>query len=292
MRWLITGCSSGFGLSLARAVLAHPEEKVIATSRNPSSSPDAIKEITSHANAVWESLDVASADLEAQLSTIVAKHGPIDVLINNAGYAVGGVFKTIPTDFIRQQYDTNFFGAIRLMQSVIPAMRESGRGGVIVNISSAEFWDPHPGATVYASSKWALEGLSESLAPELASFNVRVLIAEPGGMRTSFIDPAKVSKGMIPVPDAYKGTIADYVLQTIVSTHGTQSLDPEKGARAVIQEVFEPTVIKGADGKETGHLLRLPLGKESCDAMHEKIKRMAGEREFVREAAFKCEFDA
>jgi len=289
MQWLITGCSSGLGLSLARAILRHPNQKVIATSRNPTSSPKAVDEITSHENGSWATLDVSSPILQSQLSQIIAQHGKVDVLINNAGYAIGGVLETLPLDRIHSQYDTNFFGPIRLMKAVIPSMRECGQG-VIVNVSSAEFWDPHAGATVYASSKWALEGLSEALAAEVAAFGIRVLIAQPGGMRTDFVEPEKVARSLEPLPKAYEGTMADFVLKAIIGGHGAQSLDPEKAAEAVVEEVLKPSTVKDREGKEIGKLLRLQLGKECVVMMDAKLQKFTSEAEVEKERALACDF--
>ncbi|KAK5948617.1 hypothetical protein OHC33_010376 [Knufia fluminis] len=290
MQWLITGCSSGFGLSLARAVLRHPNQHVIATSRNPSSSPEAVAEITSHSNGTWATLDVSSPNLESQLSTILDQYGPIDVLINNAGFGVGGVLEDMPLDLMRSQYETNFFGPMRLMKAVIPGMRQAGRG-TIVNISSSVFWDPHASVSMYASSKWALEGVSEALAEEVASFGIRVLIAQPGAMRTSFVDPEKVSKGLRPLPDAYKGTMADYVLQAIVGSHGVQSIDPEAAAGVVVEEVLRPSVMKDGEGKEVGRVLRLQLGKDCVGSMHAKMGKLALEGGVVEEKALSCNYE-
>jgi len=292
MQWLITGCSTGLGLSLARAVASRPGEKVIATSRNPASSPEAVREITRNENAVWETLDVSSHDLENQLSDIVAKHGPIDILINNAGYAGGGVFEVTPVEVLREQFETNFFGVVRLMRAVVPEMRIGGKGGVIVNISSAVFYQAVPTASAYSSSKWALEGFSEAIASELAEFGIRVLLAEPGGMRTSFMDPSKVSKTTVPFPDSYKGTLAEYVWNTLQGMHGTQNLDPDRSAEAIVKEVLEPTIVKNADTGETRKLLRLQLGKEAVDTMRKKIVTIESEAELILAKALACDFEA
>lgn len=292
MQWLITGCSTGLGLSLARAVLARTGERVIATSRNPASSPEAVNEITSHKNAVWETLDVSSPDLEDQLSKITSKHGPIDVLINNAGYAIGGVSEATPLEALRQQFETNFFGAVRLMQMVVPAMRNAGTGGVIVNISSNVFWQPLPTISAYSASKWALEGFSEAIAPEIASFNIRVIIAQPGGMRTAFLEPSKLSKVTAPLPEAYKGTISETLYGIFDAMHGEQSLDPDKSARAIVDEVLEPTGMD--DGEDGGprNILRLPLGKETVDTMQKKIIAVQKEAALVKAQALACDFEA
>jgi NAD(P)-dependent dehydrogenase (short-subunit alcohol dehydrogenase family) len=281
MHFLVTGCSSGLGLSLARAIAALPEHRLTATSRIPASSPDAVKEMTSYPNASWEPLDVSSPDLEAQLSTIVKKHGPVDVLINNAGFSIGGVLENTLLDLIRDQYETNIFGAIRTMQAVIPHMRTNSNG-VIVNISSATFWMPPPGVSVYASTKFALEGLSAALASELAPFGIRVLIAQPGGMQTAFAGPEKAGKQLVPLPDEYKGTPAEFVMKFVESEKGKDT-DPKKAARAIVNEVLEPTVVGG------NKLVRLQLGSEVTGALKGAVDAFTAEGEAVGRKAAACD---
>lgn len=283
MQWLITGCSAGLGLSLAKAVLAQPGEKLIATSRNPEATPEVVKDITSHPNAVWEALDISAADLETQLDGIIAKHGPINVLINNAGYAIGGVFEATPLTDIRKQFETNFFGVVRTMHKLAPHMRENGKG-IIVNISSSEVWNPHPGASVYAASKFAVDGLSQALATELAPFNVRVLVVQPGAMRTSFFDPAKAVKNVTSTPESYKGTVTDFVLQALMGLDGTATQDPDKTAAAIVQEVLEPTKVDGKD------VVRLQSGRESVQAVETAIGGIKAESAVTKAKALECDF--
>ena len=268
MLFLVTGCSSGLGLSLCRAILKAGHQ-CIASSRNPSKTPEAVTEIEK-LGGKWITLDVASPKLETALKQAVTEHGPIDVLINNAGFASGGVFEHYDIEQARALMETNFFGAMRTMQAVIPSMRER-KSGVIVNVSSAEFWEPHPLAGVYGASKFALEGLSESLAPELGSFNIRTLIVEPGGMRTSFMANIEFPT----LPDAYKGTVAEYVMNAFASGEGFNQ-DPERTAEVIVEEVLKPSV--------DPPLLRMPLGKESLGKMKargEEWKRVADASEEV-----------
>ena len=162
MQWLITGCSSGLGLDLARSALA-AGQKVIATSRNPSKSADVVEEVMK-AGGAWEALDVSSPELESQLDSIASKHGAIDVLVNNAGYAAGDVFEVMDVDGQgRRIMETNFFGVVRCCRAVVKGMREQGKG-VIVNIGSAEFWQPHPCISIYVASKFAVEGIYSPLS--------------------------------------------------------------------------------------------------------------------------------
>ena len=158
-------------------------------------------------------------------------------------------------------------------------MREN-KSGVIVNISSAEFWDPHPGAAVYASSKFAIEGVSEALAAELSAFNIRVLTIQPGGMKTAFFDPKKLK--MPTIPDAYKGTITDYVLQAIAALDSTAAQDPSKTAQAIVKEVLQPS--------SDPPIRRMPLGKESLGGIRKRVEEYTKIAEQVESIAVDCDF--
>lgn len=175
--------------------------------------------------------------------------------------------------------ETNFFGPIRTIQAVLPLMRER-RSGVIVNVSSAEFWHPLPVTGAYSASKFALEGVSETLQGEVVPFGIRVLIVEPGNMRTKFIDPS--SRDMPEIPAAYKGTMADHVLAALVSTHGKQDLDPRKAAEAIVKEVSEPSA--------QPPLLRMPLGKESLEDMKARAADFARTAQRFEKVALGADF--
>ncbi|PVI00179.1 putative short chain oxidoreductase/dehydrogenase [Periconia macrospinosa] len=292
MHWLVTGCSSGLGLELARAIASLPSQKLTATSRNPSSTPDAVSEITSHPNASWEPLDVSSPSFESQLSTITSQHGTIDVLINNAAIAIGGAVENTPLSLIRTQYETNVFGLVRAIQAVLPSMRSSpSTESAIVNISSSTFWNPPPGISFYASTKWAVEGLSAALAAELAPFHIRVLLAQPGGMDTKFASQDKIPTHMVPLPEEYKGTPAEYVMQFVNNPEPKFSLSPEKAARAIVEEVLRPTVVVGKDGEEPRKVLRLQLGKETVGNLKTAVKGYQEDGEAFEKKGLACDDD-
>lgn len=176
-------------------------------------------------------------------------------------------------------FETNFFGPIRVIQTLLPAMREK-KAGTIVNISSATFWSPPPTASVYAASKFALEALSEGLAGELSAFNIRVMTVQPGGMRTAFFDPEKLK--LPALPEAYKGTIAEYAMQAIAGLHGTAAQDPKKTAEVIVQEVLKPM--------SDPPLLRLSLGKESVGALRKRIEDYTKTADQVESVASTCDF--
>ncbi|KIX98622.1 uncharacterized protein Z520_05923 [Fonsecaea multimorphosa CBS 102226] len=277
MQWLVSGCSTGLGLEIARAALK-AGQKCIATSRTPASSPDAVEDIEK-LGGVWAKLDVSSPSLESDIDEIVKIHGAVDVVVNNAGYADGGPLETMDLDKARQMFETNLWGPIRIIQALVPSMR-SRHSGVIVNISSATYWNAPPGAAMYAASKFAIEGMSEALATELSPFDIRVLIAEPGAMKTSFYDLKKMK--MPPISDAYKGTVTEYVLQAIAGLNDGARQDPKKTAEAIVKEVLEPS--------SDSMTLRMPLGKESLGGMRKRAEQYVKIADGTEEVAVACDF--
>jgi NAD(P)-dependent dehydrogenase (short-subunit alcohol dehydrogenase family) len=189
---LITGCSSGFGLQTA-AHLAVKGYRVVATMRDLTKQNALINEVKKR-GAV---LDVLPLDVTDKLSVknavkeVAAKYGYLDVLVNNAGYGLGGFFEDLTDEEIRQIMDTNFFGAQNVTREVIPLMRQRGKGKII-NISSVSGFSTSPAFGAYNASKWALEAFSESLRYELKSFGIDVLLIEPGTYKTKiFYDNAR-----------------------------------------------------------------------------------------------------
>ena len=192
---LITGCSSGFGLLMA-ARLSSRGHKVIATMRDLNKS-GALKEEVGRRDGEVDilSLDVTNKEnIKSVITEIGAKYGNIDVLINNAGYGLGGFFEDLTDEEIREQFETNFFGVQNVTREVIPLMRAK-RKGKIINISSIAGINASPAFSGYNASKWALEGFSESLRHELKFFGIDVLLVEPGTYKTKiFYENARYGK--------------------------------------------------------------------------------------------------
>jgi NAD(P)-dependent dehydrogenase (short-subunit alcohol dehydrogenase family) len=193
--WLITGCSAGLGQALARYVLSQ-DHRLIASSRTPSKTPDLVAEVESKGGK-WMELDVTSEDVEEAISKAESFFGRLDVVVNNAGYAVMGAVEDTPLSEITAQMNVNFYGPVRVMQAALPGMRQRG-SGTIINVSSAQGLCPSPANGIYAASKAALEAASESLSQEVEPFGIRVVLAELGAFRTSFgsvgakvIEPSK-----------------------------------------------------------------------------------------------------
>lgn len=179
----------------------------------------------------------------------------------------------------REVFEVNFWGPIRVVQALVPNMRER-KSGVVVNISSATYWSAPPGAAVYSASKYAMEAISETLAVELSSFNVRVLSVVPGGMRTAFFDPNKLK---IPaVPDEYKGTTIEFASKMFAYMNENAAQDPKKTAEAIVQEVLKPM--------SDPPVLRIPLGKESLEGVRKRREEMTKMAEQAEGTALACDF--
>ncbi|KAF4248174.1 hypothetical protein CNMCM8980_006293 [Aspergillus fumigatiaffinis] len=252
LTWLITGCSSGFGLSLTRVALAGGH-KVIATSRNPSRTPELITEIESKGGK-WVQLDVDSAQSGEVIAELEKGGEQIDVLVNNAGYSIYAPIETITEEEMRSQMETMYFGPLRLIRAVLPHMRQR-RSGVIVNMSSGASLDGIPTMGVYAGAKAGLDALTKILAKEVAPFNIRTLTVVLGTFNTNM--PNSVVLGKTPLPDDYKGTFTEQVQGLLVSGKIQPNGDKDKA----MQAVYEVVVGEGlGEGHETEKLL--PLGSD------------------------------
>ena len=190
---LITGCSSGYGLETARHFLANGWN-VIATMRTPR---DGLFAQTDRVRIL--PLDVTSP---YSIAAAIEAAGPIDALINNAGIGVVGAFEATPMAHVRKVFETNTFGVMAMAQAVIPQMR-ARRSGVIVNVTSSVTLAPMPLAAAYTASKQAIEGFTGSLAHELAAFNVRARLVEPGYAPTTRFAANTDIPVMDLIPEAY-----------------------------------------------------------------------------------------
>ena len=191
---IITGSSTGIGYETSLA-LARDGFLTYATMRNL----DKAENIKSAAAKESLPLHVTQLDVTDDLSvknavqSILSKEGRIDILVNNAGYVLSGAFEDLAIDEIKEQYETNFFGLIRVTQAVLPIMRKQ-KSGIIVNISSGAGRFGYPGHSAYISTKFAVEGLSESMSYELEPFGIKVVIVEPGVIRTNIANAMVVAR--------------------------------------------------------------------------------------------------
>jgi NAD(P)-dependent dehydrogenase (short-subunit alcohol dehydrogenase family) len=183
---VVTGSSSGIGYETAIA-LARSGILTYATMRNlqKATNLESIRDKEMLPLKIQQ-LDVTDdASVNKAIQAIVSESGRIDVMVNNAGYGLVGAFEDLSMDEIRSQFETNFFGVVRVMQSVLPIMRKQ-KFGILVNISSGAGRFGYPSGSAYVSTKFALEGLSESIAYELDQFGIKVILVEPGVIRTNF----------------------------------------------------------------------------------------------------------
>jgi NAD(P)-dependent dehydrogenase (short-subunit alcohol dehydrogenase family) len=191
---VVTGSSSGIGFEIA-LTLARNGFQTYATMRNLAKSEN-IKSIASKENLPIhiEQLDVIDNNsVTNAIQAIVSKADRIDVLVNNAGYALTGAFEDLAIEEIKAQYETNFFGLIRTTQAVLPIMRKQ-KSGTIVNISSGAGRFGYPTGSAYVSTKFAVEGLSESMAYELEPLGIKVILVEPGVIKTNIANGMVIAK--------------------------------------------------------------------------------------------------
>ena len=255
--WFITGCSTGFGRELAKLILGRGWNAVI-TARNA----DQVKDLADgyEDNALVLPLDVNN---KVQVATAVAKaeetFGKIDVLVNNAGYGYFTSIEEGEDEKIRAQFETNFFGLVNMVQAVLPGMRKK-RSGNIINFSSIGGLVGFTATGFYHATKFAVEGLSESLSKEVAPLGIKVLLVEPGPFRT---DWAGRSTARTPVQiEDYQEQVGKR-MDVSLQGSGKQAGDPARGCEAIIKAVEEGTP----------HL-RLLLGKIAYKLANEKLEIM------------------
>lgn len=259
---LITGVSSGFGQALAREALA-VGHRVVGTVRN-SEALQAFGALDTQ-RAFGYLLDVTDVErIDEVVGKIESAVGPIDVLVNNAGYGHEGILEESPLAELRRQFDVNVFGAVAMIKAVLPGMRQRRRGHII-NITSMGSFITLPGISYYCGSKFALEGISGTLSKELAPFNLHVTAVAPGSFRTDWAGRSMVrSPRCLPDYDA----LFEPVRQARQEKSGKQLGDPVKAARAMlalIESRNPPT-----------HLL---LGSDALSLVRQKLEALGKEIE-------------
>jgi len=246
---IVTGSSSGMGYETSLA-LARDGFYTFATVRNPKKAEKILQVAKKEKlNIEIVELDVDNEkSISAAIEKILSKKKRIDVLVNNAGWGLFGSVEDVPLKDFRAQFETNFFGIISIIQKVAPIMRKQGTG-VIVNVSSVAGRIGFPGSPAYISSKFALEGLSESLRYELGQFGVKVVIIEPGVVKTNFFSSMKTAE---PKPDSPYKEITERVIMGVkmMAELGTH---PSEVAKVILNAVKEenprPRYIVGNDAQ-------------------------------------------
>lgn len=260
--WFITGCSSGLGLALAEGALGNGD-RVVATARQPGTLANLATRYPETCRAL--PLDVTDpAQVQQAITSAVSVFERIDVVVNNAGYGLTGAFEELSEEQITRNFDTNFFGALSVIRAALPSLRAQGAGHII-NISAAAVIGNYPGFSIYGATKWALEGVSESLAAELKPLGIKVTLVQPGPFRTKFIG-SSMEKGAASIPD-YAPTSGRF-LRVLEGMAGKQLGDPSKAATAIISAVGSPEPP-----------LRLVLGKYAHDKVRKKLSALASELE-------------
>src|SRR6202048_3682874 len=253
--WFITGCSTGFGRELAKLVLDRGYRAVI-TARELRS----IEDLTAgrEGRALALKLDVTNkAEVAEAVKTALSTFGSIDVLVNNAGYGYVGAIEESEEDEVRAMVDTNFFGLARMIRAVLPGMRKRRRG-CIVNISSNGGLLAFPGFGYYNATKFAVEGLSEALAKEVAPLGIRVLLVEPGPFRTDWAGRS-LKRSNQQIKD-YAETSGAF-LDRLTRGSGKQVGDPVRAGEAIIKALESDNMP-----------LHLVLGRIAVDTARSKIE--------------------
>ncbi len=272
--WLITGSSTGFGRSLTEAVLKKGD-RVIATARKPEQLDDLVTKYPDKAKAVR--LDVTNPqEVHDAVDAAIDAFGRIDVLVNNAGYGTVGAIEEVSDEAIRRQFDTNVFGALEMMRTVLPIMRQQ-HSGHILNVSSVGGFASFGATGIYCATKFALEALSEALAKEVATLGIKVTIIEPGAFRTDFNGrslsaPEQLIEDYAPISSTY--------LKWLEDMDGKQPGDPDKAAVAMIQVV-----------ESDNPPLRLALGADAVAVIEEKLKSVKVELDTWKEVSVNTAFD-
>ncbi|NOJ30159.1 MAG: short-chain dehydrogenase [Nitrososphaeraceae archaeon] len=229
---IVTGSSSGIGNAIVLE-LARNNFITYGTMRNLDKISD-LKTIADQENLkiYFKQLDVTDDNsVKNAINSIVEETGRIDVLVNNAGYGLVGAFEDLSLDEVQKQFETNVFGVIRVTQAVLPTMRKQ-ESGIIVNISSGAGRFGYPTASAYVSSKFALEGLTESMSYEIEPFGIRTVLIEPGVIKTNFFNSMSLARKSKDPDSPYlqmmqvmeksvtkmleKGTIPQYVAKTVL----------------------------------------------------------------------------
>lgn len=238
---LVTGASSGIGKAIALEFASQPGYRVIATMRDVTKWHNEGGNETQNANIVVAPLDVTSdASVEALVESVMRDHGRIDVLVNNAGFGLSGVLESVTIAQAQRLFDVNVWGVVRMLQAVLPHMR-AARRGYVVNLSSTSGIRGIPGFEFYTGSKFALEGITDSMRYSLAAFNISVTNVNPGPVRTAFTDvfghADKGGRGTRAFDDAtgYLEGLSEMMAQSLERRmHTAEAQSPEQVAGIVL----------------------------------------------------------
>lgn len=253
----ITGVSSGFGHALAQKALAQGH-RVIGTIRSAEALAS-FEALSDRAHGII--MDVTHFDtIDDIVADVVRTHGHVDVLVNNAGYGHEGVFEESPLDEMRKQFDVNVFGVVAVTKAFVPLFRQR-RAGHILNITSMGGYITMPGIAYYCASKFALEGLSDTLSQELRPFNIHVTAVAPGSFRTDWAGRSmrRTPRGIDDYNDSFNP-----IREARQEKSGAQLGNPDKAALAMLEIIASPN--------PPTHLL---LGSDALALVRDRLQRTA-----------------
>ena len=262
--WYITGASKGLGLSLVKQLLT-AGHKVAATSRNIDDLKKAVGEDLPNFLPLPVNLKEETS-VKASVDLTVATFGKLDVVVNNAGYGLVGSLEELSDKESRENFEVNVFGTLNVIRMAMPYLRAQESGHIFNIASIGGFYGDFPGFGIYCATKFAVNGLTESLAAEVKSFGVKVTVVEPGYFRTNFL-----TSGSLGLP---QNEIAEYKeVREMLNAHqfdinGNQPGDPEKAAEALIRI-----------SEEANPPLNLFLGQDAYDLAQAKIESITGDLE-------------
>jgi len=271
--WFVTGASSGFGKAIAKAALAGGD-RVVVTARDEVAAREVAAEDPDRALPI--ALDVTDvAAVRSVMADAVGRFGRVDVVVNNAGYGHVGALEELSEQELREQFEVNLFGVINVTRAALPYMRQR-RSGHFVQMSSLNGVEGLAGGGYYAASKFAVEGLSESLAEEVAHLGIKVTIVEPGPHRTGFASDGS-SRSAEPIGD-YDESVGQ-VRRALRQLDGHQPGDPDRAARAIATAVKSPNPPR-----------RLALGSMAVEHIRARLTAQRAELDALAELSASSDF--
>jgi NAD(P)-dependent dehydrogenase (short-subunit alcohol dehydrogenase family) len=274
--WLITGVNSGFGRHMTEQLLERGD-RVAGTVRKM----DAMNDLKArYGDLLWLAhLDVTDTPAIHQVvNKAFADLGKIDVVVNNAGYGLFGAAEELTDEQIIHQINTNLIGSIQVVRAALPHLRAQG-GGRIIQVSTVGGQIGHAGASLYHTSKWAIEGFCESTMQEIAPFNIGMTIVEPGGARTEFAFSSAATLG--PKMDVYNDTPAGMVRRIVEEASYVPQGDPAKMAKVMIDSVDQNPAPK-----------RIALGSDAYTMIHKALTERLAALEAQKDLAFSTDLPA
>ncbi len=253
--WFVTGSSTGLGRALVEEVLK-AGGRVIAAARNKSAIQDFVERYPETAFVL--PLDVTiPAQVQTAVEQAIARFGKIDVVVNNAGYGLLGAVEEVTDAQIRAQFETNFFGSLNVTRAFLPILRQQGHGHLLQISTAVSFG--YPALGIYNATKWALEGMSESLAAEMKPLGIKVTIVEPGGFRTDWIGRSLIQAEAMDAYAPTAGSVRDFRVAI--------NANPEQYEADPV--LFAQTMLRVAELDNPP--LRLPLGQDALDSVRQKL---------------------